>query len=320
MKLKFTFFALLLSFAVFAQTSDKGYSFQGFAIDPDGKAMGATAITIKFTISPSTGTGGNYAETHSLTTDPFGVFHAVIGKGSKESGSDDFKTLDYTRNGTIYKLKVEVKKTNGGLYTTINEADFNSVPYARKADNGVPVGTIITFAGAKNKVPEGWAICDGTLQDGTNTQWKQLYDVLGTSWGGSGSNFNLPDLRGMFLRGVNDGRNDGYRDPDAGARSALKSGGNTGDQQGTYQGDDNRSHNHSGNTTTNGSHSHKWNFGIEGDDSGSGGSFNEFTQAPGSNTDGIEAAGDHSHNLNINNSGGNESRSRNASVYYIIKY
>jgi hypothetical protein len=56
------------------------------------------------------------------------------------------------------------------------------------------------------------------------------------------------------------------------------------------------------------SHSHRWLYGLEGDDSGSGGSYNEFTQVPGVNAAPIEA------------SGGNETRPVNANVNFIIKY
>lgn len=323
-------FFLLLGFASFAQTSDKGYSFQGYAIDPDGKALGATAITVQFTISASTGTGGTYSETQALTTDAFGVFHAVIGKGSKVAGSDDFKTLDYTRSGTIYKLKVEVKKTSGGIYTTISESDFNAVPYARKAENGVPVGTIIAYAGLKSKIPEGWAICDGSQKDGSASDWKQLYDAIGNSWGGSGTTFYLPDLRGMFLRGVNDGRTDGYRDPDAGSRAAFRTGANSGDAVGAVQGDGLRTHRHtgSGNTNTDGAHSHTDNEHARADNDDNDG-VGEYIGGRGDNynNDGgdgsIRPGGSaHSHAFSFTSdyTGGNETRPVNAGVYYIIKY
>lgn len=328
MKLRITLFATLLLFAFnsFSQTSDKGFSFQGFAIDPDGKALGATSITIRFTVSPSVGTGGTYAETYVLTTDPYGVFHAVVGKGTKESGVD-FKTLDFTRAGTTYKLKVEVKKTSGGIYTTINDSDFNAVPYARKAENGVPVGTIVTFAGPKTKIPDGWALCDGTLVDGTSTQWKQLYDVLGLTWGGSGTNFNLPDLRGMFLRGVNDGRTDVYRDQDATSRAANKAGGNTGDNVGSVQTDQFESHAHGvndpghGHNITDPGHSH----GIKTASSDGGGDANDYGDNHNrdnrtyNSTTGI-TINSNTTGVSIQNNGGTESRPVNAGIYYIIKY
>lgn len=321
MKIKFTFFALFICLASFAQNSDKGFSFQGFAIDPDGKALGATSITVKFTISPSTGTGGSYTETHVMTTDPFGVFHATIGKGSKESGSDDFKTLDYTRSGTIYKLKVEVKKTSGGIYTTINEADFNAVPYARKAENGVPVGTIVTFAGPKSKIPEGWALCDGAQKDGSSNDWKQLYEAIGNAWGGSGTTFYLPDLRGMFLRGVNDGRTDGYKDPEANSRAALKSGGNSGDAVGAVQGESFKSHAHSGTTNNDGAHSHSWTSNNQASEDGDGAvAWNNTDGEHYDNSTYTLTGGTHSHSFNTNASGGSETRPTNAGIYYIIKY
>lgn len=331
MKAKFALLIFLFSaLSSFAQTSDKGFSFQGFAIDPDGKALGLTAVTVKFTISASVGTGGTYSETFALTTDAYGVFNSVIGKGTKESGSDDFNTLDFTRAGTTYKLKVEVKKTNGGIYTTINESDFNAVPYARKAENGVPVGTIVFFAGPKTKIPEGWAVCDGRQIDGTLPQWKQLYNVLGTTWGGSGTTFYLPDLRGMFLRGVNDGRTDAYRDPEAGSRTAFRAGANAGDNVGSVQTDVFRAHSHSGsgNTNTDGAHSHTDNENATADNDdfdgvgqyigGRGGNYNNdggngFIRPGGS-------AHSHAFSFTSNSTGGNETRPVNAGVYYIIKY
>lgn len=311
---------LLISLSSIAQTSTKGFSFQGYAIDPDGKALGSTAITVQFTISPSTGTGGTYVETYSLTTDPFGVFSAIIGEGSKVSGAD-FKTLDFTRVGTRYKLKVEVKKTSGGVYATISDSDFNAVPYARQAENGVPVGTIISFAGPKNKIPEGWAICDGSSQDGTSTQWKQLFDILGTTWGGSGNNFNLPDLRGMFLRGVNDTRADAFADPSAASRTAATTGGNTGNNPGTFQTDQNESHTHTGTTNTDGAHTHNWTTNnqasTDGDDAAA---WNNTDGEYENNSTFTLTGGTHNHAFTTNSSGGTESRPNNASVYYIIKY
>jgi microcystin-dependent protein len=329
MKIKFILLLALSSFfTAFAQTSDKGFSFQGFAIDPDGKALGSTAITVRFSISPSTGTGGNYSETYALTTDPFGVFHANIGKGTKESGSADFKSLDFTKKSTVYKLKVEVKKTNGGIYTTINEADFNAVPYARVAENGVPVGTVVAFAGDKNNVPEGWLLCDG--KSVAQSDYPQLYAAIGSAWGASGSSFNVPDLRGMFLRGVNDGATGAYSDPNASGRSASKSGGNTGDKVGAVQTDAFRQHTHtgSGNTNTDGAHYHSDNeYGLADNDDddgvgqyigGRGGSYNN----DGGNGYIRPGGSEHKHAFSFTSdaTGGAESRPVNAGVYYIIKY
>ncbi|UOK70408.1 phage tail protein [Ancylobacter polymorphus] len=64
------------------------------------------------------------------------------------------------------------------------------------------VGEIRAFAG--NRVPYGWAWCDGkkiTIQD-----HEALFSLLGTTWGGDGvKQFALPDLRGRLPVGAGQG-------------------------------------------------------------------------------------------------------------------
>ena len=63
------------------------------------------------------------------------------------------------------------------------------------------VGMIASFGMAS--APTGWIICDGAAVSRTVT-YDALFAVISTTWGvGNGSStFNLPDLRGAFLRGV----------------------------------------------------------------------------------------------------------------------
>ena len=63
------------------------------------------------------------------------------------------------------------------------------------------VGMIASFGMAS--APTGWIICDGAAVSRTVT-YDALFAVIGTTWGtGNGSStFNLPDLRGAFLRGT----------------------------------------------------------------------------------------------------------------------
>jgi len=71
-----------------------------------------------------------------------------------------------------------------------------------------------------------WIICDGSPV--SRTAYNHLFDVIGTTWGvGDGSStFNLPDLRGEFLRGFDGGQGN---DPDAASRTG-------GDAVGSSQG------------------------------------------------------------------------------------
>ena len=69
---------------------------------------------------------------------------------------------------------------------------------------GTLVGEIKVYPA--NNVPEGYLECNGAPV--SRTQFADLFDVLGTLYGaGDGVNtFNLPDLRGEFIRGFDNGR------------------------------------------------------------------------------------------------------------------
>ena len=95
--------------------------------------------------------------------------------------------------------------------------------FAAPKDDTVPVGTIMAWAGEKGSVPADWMICDGKALK--INQYKDLYNAIGWSWGKpAAKRFNLPDLRGRFMRGVDDGAD---LDPDADDREAAAKGGNT---------------------------------------------------------------------------------------------
>lgn len=72
----------------------------------------------------------------------------------------------------------------------------------------VPVGTIAPFGGSSvGDLPPGWFYCDGREVSGT--QYPQLAARLQNTYGAprTSGNVVLPDLRGYFLRGFDDGRN-----------------------------------------------------------------------------------------------------------------
>jgi len=149
-----------------------------------------------------------------------------------------------------------------------------------------------------SNAPSGWLLCDGAAV--SRTQYVQLFAVIGVANGsGDGaSTFNLPDLRGMFLRGL-----DGAAgvEPDKATRTAAKPGGNAGNALGSLQPDQFKSHNHVN------------------------GSFNRLLQVSnGTNTttpstDVSPSEPDILNTQPIAAAGGNESRPKNIYVNYIIK-
>ncbi|WP_299253699.1 tail fiber protein [uncultured Cytophaga sp.] len=305
------------SFLTFAQYSTKGFGFQGYAVGADGKAIASTGITVKFSLSPNIGSGITYTEEQVLTSDIYGVFTATVGTGTNKTGGP-FEVLNFT--SVYYKLKVEVKKTTGGSYTTISDQALNAVPYARAAENGVPVGSIMPFAGPVSAIPAGWIQCNGQTLDGTSAMYLQLYNVISTTWGGTGQNsFQVPDLRGVFLRGINDGRSDTYADPSTRAIGSM-------------QDDAYATHNH-GVTDLGHTHGYRDRYFREAQNAPTGTGYERFSgdnNAGSGNGDGdnwtwyVDGSTNNSTTgLTVNNSAnGNvaETRPANAAVYYIIKY
>ncbi|MGE0021575.1 MAG: phage tail protein [Draconibacterium sp.] len=271
-------------------SAQNGISFQGIARDPQGNAIASQTISVKFTI-------GSFSETQNIDTDNFGVFSATIGSVNAVG----FNNLDFA--SSVLNLKVEVDGT------TIYDDKFNTVPYAKAAENGVPAGAIMPYAGtvtSGNSLQEpipGWLVCNGaTLTN--DAKFTKLKTVLGTSWGTG----LVPDLRGIFLRGVNNGRTDAFKDSEDRV-------------VGNFQQDELESHNHTGTTTTNGAHTHNWTYPFSSSEGGDGStSIMGDDQNAGTWNIGTDSQGAHSHTLNIANTGGSETRSKNAGIVYIIKY
>lgn len=102
----------------------------------------------------------------------------------------------------------------------------------------IPTGTILPYGGVI--APTGFLLCAGASLD--RTTYANLFAVIGTKFGTlSGSTFLAPNLRGVTLRGWDNGFG---RDPDAASRVVLATGGNSGDNIGSYQVDAVQDHVH----------------------------------------------------------------------------
>lgn len=177
------------------------------------------------------------------------------------------------------------------------------------ADTLSPPGTIVAFGG--NTVPAGWLLCDGSAVASKN--YPRLFAAIGPAWGNGtyhqgvvespanpGTDFNIPDLRGVFLRGVNGLRTNPFTmDPDWGARTTWTSG-STGNAVGSVQTNQFQSHNHANSD---------WKYLVR--ISGA----NTIVSADNSPTEAdVKVMG------LISPAGGNETRPVNAYVNYLIKH
>jgi microcystin-dependent protein len=199
---------------------------------------------------------------------------------------------------------------------TLTAADLNEnfrllqTQITQLQGNLVPPGTVVAFAGPV--VPGGWLLCDGTKVE--RAKYPDLFSAIGTVHGsGDGaSTFNLPDYRGMFLRGVD---MKAGRDPDAVTRMQAAVGGNVGDVVGSVESFATGAPKSALGVSTEGAHMHNLVGGLY---KGSGASIGSF---PGGTPFLLQASttdvqGAHGHTVT---GGDKETRPVNASVNYIIK-
>jgi microcystin-dependent protein len=194
----------------------------------------------------------------------------------------------------------------------------------------VPPGAILAYGG--QDLPMGFLWCNGDPVP--RSKYPELFAAIGTSWGyplEDTSKFCLPDLQGLFLRGVDPSER---RDPDAKKRTASHEGGNTGDVVGTLEEDMFKEHNHKDSTFADQAHQHwlpigsaknqttiwtsdpeKWGTRVVND----GGNSVSAFYAPGGPR--RESMSDRpTKTATITLEGGKETRPKNVSVNYIIKF
>ena len=172
-----------------------------------------------------------------------------------------------------------------------------------------PVGTVIWYAGSS--APTGYLKANGdAIANGSGTtqsitaDFSALYAVVGA---------NLPDLRGEFIRGFDDGK-----------------GTDSGRSIRSTQSDANKQHNHTATTSTKSltgtlnSVAETWH-----NNGTATGVFTKTTDETGNNTPehtdvsatgGIDFDGSHDHTTTIANDGGSEARPRNIALLACIKY
>lgn len=195
--------------------------------------------------------------------------------------------------------------SNGLGITTAGRGD-NSTNAASTAFVQEATGTRtaeIAFFPAST-APAGFLKANGALV--SRTTYAALFAIIGTSYGpGDGSTtFALPDLRGEFLRGWDDGRGVD------GGRSLHSS-----------QSSQNLNHTHTATAANAGAHSHTTS--VKGDRAPEGAGnlvygdenyYNDNVSLPSS------VAGDHTHSITVSFAGGTESRPRNIALLACIKY
>ncbi|MCK5355241.1 MAG: tail fiber protein [Methyloprofundus sp.] len=260
--------ALIFYFCIhsaLAQSVPPLINYQGMLTDSEGKPLVGTK-NLTFNIYASADATDLIWGPQVFTTVPLinGQFNVILGTTDTVGRS---LVTAFGESNRFLGIKV-------GDETEITpRQQVLSSPYAIKAghhSNIIPVGSINAYWGGN--APLGWLMCDGaSIPD--EAIYEELKKLVGN---------NTPDLRGMFLRGLNDGRMDGRQDPNGSSRLL-----------GSYQEDKFSLH----------SHSYVKRTGIDGHQAGP---YHNIAH-------GLETK-------DTDSVGGDETRPKNIAVRFIIKY
>ncbi len=123
----------------------KGIYYQAVAIDEngkeivgmdvEGKPLYEKAIGIRFTITKDLNGTVQWEETHTTTTDKYGLFSLVIGTGQQTGNGAYTRLLDIPWIDADQFLKVEISTKNDGNYVMVSNQQFMSVPYSFYTDD-----------------------------------------------------------------------------------------------------------------------------------------------------------------------------------------
>jgi len=232
-----------------------------------------------------------------------------------------------TEKNTQLRVRIEnIHQAIDDLLATMNQRQQN-------VQTLMPAGTVMAYAGGLNDTIQqqlhqaGWLICDG--RELKREQYPELFQAIKTNYGNETTDtFKIPDFRGVFLRGLDLGR---QLDPER--------------TLGHYQQDTNQHHSHTGNTQIAGNHQHEAQMAAAGqhrhlleaegfwftskqrnerramtdvvDDNQE---YRTTANGEHQHTLMIKPSGEHQHPLMIQAQGEHESRPKNYPVIYIIKF
>ena len=132
---------LLLSvITVFAQ-NQQSFSYQAVVRNGSGEIIAGQSVGFRISIRNSTPTGSIlYRETHSVTTNQFGLATLQIGNGNIVSGS--FLSINWG-DGIEKYLQTEIDVNGGNNYSQMGTSQLLSVPFSlnSKTSSGLPVMT-----------------------------------------------------------------------------------------------------------------------------------------------------------------------------------
>ncbi|WP_375650815.1 phage tail protein [Bartonella sp. OT172YNZD] len=199
----------------------------------------------------------------------------------------------------VYTCDIAGKNADGWFLTnpTIKLPEIPPFPPLPETFSSGFIGTFAT-----EKIPSGWLLCDG--KEYSRKNYANLFAVLGETWGKGDerTTFNVPDLRGMFLRGLDSGKEI-----------------DKGRLLGSRQEESFKSHTHEGKTDSTGKHQHSMPITKNVVFLTNHGEYQRDMAQVISQNGLTKAAGEHEHKILLQKTGGDETRPVNMAVVYAVK-
>ena len=161
-KLILTISLLLTASIIYAQTP-QAIKYQAVARGESGDVIADADVSFRFSIVEGSPNGPSiYLETHSVTSNEFGLVNLNVGRGNAVTGS--FSDVEWETGS--YFLKVELDPDGGSSYNEMGTSELLTVPYAFHAgsaddvddDDADPTNELITrleLIGAGLEIEEG---------------------------------------------------------------------------------------------------------------------------------------------------------------------
>ena len=123
------------------------------------------------------------------------------------NGNEDFyRVFDNGAVRLYYDNSLKLATTGSGVNVTgsVTATSFVGSGAGLTGISAIPAGMVAPFA--QTSAPSGWLVCNGNAV--SRTSYADLFSAIGTTYGaGDGSStFNVPELRGEFIRGLDNSR------------------------------------------------------------------------------------------------------------------
>ncbi len=128
-----TFLLMLTTITVVFSQVPNAFNYQAVVRNSAGEIMANKTVSFRISLLKNSETGTVvYSETHSLSTNEFGLVNFKIGKGTKLSGN--FSPADW---GEVIFAKVEFDPAGGSSFSELATTKLSSVPFAFVAQSVV---------------------------------------------------------------------------------------------------------------------------------------------------------------------------------------